>query len=203
MYLNDNEKKQISQEIENLEKQSSAELVAVMTKQVSSYNFETIAITLLITVIVSLFTLIFENDSQRLFQIQTISFIFFYFIFTKSNKSLLSLLPKSYKYEKASAFANKQFTSLGLHKTKTKQAIMFFVSLEEKYVEIITDSVIKEKIPDSYWQDIVDEFIKDVKNDNLKNGYIKVIKSCNEILIKNFPIQKNDKNELPNDVIEL
>ncbi len=203
MYLNENEKQQISKEIENLEKQSSAELVAVMAKQVSSYKFETIAITLLITVIVSLFTLIFENDSQRLFQMQTISFIFFYFVFFKFNKTLLLVLPKSYKYEKASIYANKQFSSLGLHKTDTKQAIMFFVSLDEKYVEIITDSMIKEKITDSYWQDIVDEFVKDVKNDNLKSGYIKAIKACNEVLIKNFPIQENDKNELPNDVIKL
>ena len=38
MYLNENEKQQISKEIENLEKQSSAELVAVMAKQVSSYK---------------------------------------------------------------------------------------------------------------------------------------------------------------------
>ncbi len=203
MYLNENEKQQISQEIENLEKQSSAELVAVMTKQVSSYKFETIAITLLIAVIISLFTLIFENDSQRLFQIQTISFIFFYFVFSKSNKTLLFLIPKSYKYEKASVYAHKQFISLGLHKTDTKQAIMFFVSLDEKYVEIITDSVIKEKIPDSYWQVTVDKFIKDVKNNDLRNGYIKAIKACKEILVKNFPIQKDDKNELPNDVIEL
>ena len=54
-----------------------------------------------------------------------------------------------------------------------------------------------------YGQDIVDEFVKDVKNDNLKSGYIKAIKACNEVLIKNFPIQENDKNELPNDVIKL
>lgn len=203
MYLNENEKQKISQEIENLEKQSSAELVAVMTKKSSSYKFETIALSLFITTIISLITFVFENNSIKLFEIQTLSFIFFYFIFDKSNKALLSLLPKSYKYEKASIYANKQFANLGLQKIKTKQAIMFFVSLDEKYVEIITDSVIKGKIDDSYWQNIVDEFIKDVKNNNISNGYIKAIKQCNEILIKNFPIQENDENELSNEVIEL
>jgi putative membrane protein len=203
MYLNENEKQKISQEIENLEKQSSAELVAVMTKKSSSYKFETIALSLFITTIISLITLVFENNSIKLFEIQTLSFIFFYFIFDKSNKALLSLLPKSYKYEKTSIYANKQFANLGLQKIKTKQAIMFFVSLDEKYVEIITDSVIKGKIDDSYWQNIVDEFIKDVKNNNISNGYIKAIKQCNEILIKNFPIQENDENELSNEVIQL
>lgn len=50
---------------------------------------------------------------------------------------------------------------------------------------------------------VVDEFIKDVKKKELSNGYLKAIDSCSGILIKEFPIQKNDKNELPNDVIEL
>lgn len=80
---------------------------------------------------------------------------------------------------------------------------MFFVSIDERYVEIITDSAIKQKIDDSYWQNIVDEFIKDVKNQKLALGYLKAIKSCNDILIRNFPIQKDDKNELSNEVLEL
>ena len=50
---------------------------------------------------------------------------------------------------------------------------------------------------------IVDEFINDVKDKELAKGYLKAIKSCNEILIEKFPIQKNDENELPNEVIEL
>ncbi|WP_072682631.1 TPM domain-containing protein [Arcobacter sp. LA11] len=203
MHLNDNEKQQISKEIENLEKESSAELVAVITKQSSSYKFETIAFALLLSTIISLVTLLFETSAIKLFQIQVISFLSFYLIFEKFNKILLALLPKSYKYTKASEYANKQFVNLGLQTTKTKQAIMFFVSYDEKFVEIITDSKIKEKIEDNYWQVIVDEFIKDVKNNDLSSGYLKAIKSCNSILIKNFPIKENDENELPNDVVEL
>ncbi len=203
MQLNENEKQQISKEIEDLEKQSSAELVAVVTKQSSSYRFETIALALFLSTIISLVTLIFDPSAIKLFQIQVLSFISFYLIFDKFNKMLLGLLPKSYKYSKSSDYANKQFVSLGLQTTKTKQAIMFFVSYDEKFVEIITDSKIKEKIEDTYWQTIVDEFIEDVKNNNLSSGYLKAIKSCNSILIKNFPIKENDENELSNEVVEL
>ncbi|PLY07143.1 MAG: hypothetical protein C0625_05880 [Arcobacter sp.] len=203
MYLNDNEKNLISKEIEELEKKSSSELVAVVTKQCSSYKFETVVLSLFITIIISIFALLFEISAGKFFQVQVLSFFIFYFVFDKFKKTLLSFLPKSFKYTKASAYAHKQFSNLGFQTTKTKQAIMFFVSLDEKYVEIITDSVIKEKIDDSYWQTIVDEFIIDVKNNNLSEGYLKAIKSCNEILIKNFPIQENDENELPNEVVEL
>ncbi len=203
MHLSEEEKQQISKEIEALESKSSAELVAVITKQASSYKFEQIAIVIFITAFISLFALLWEVSSIKLFQIQTIIFFIFYFLFEKYNKTLLSLLPKSYRYKKASEYANQQFLNLGLQTTKTKQAIMFFVSTDEKYVEIITDSAIKEKIEDKYWQQIVDEFINDVKKKELKKGYLKAIKSCNKILIKEFPIQKDDENELSNEVIEL
>jgi len=203
MYLNENEKQQISKEIENLESKSSTELVAVITKQSSSYKFETITLSLIITTIISLFTLLFDINAIKLFQIQVIVFFIFYFLFEKFNKSLLTLLPKSYKYKKASQYANKQFSNLGLQTTKTKQAIMFFVSIDEKYVEIITDSGIKEQIEDNYWQKIIDQFIQDVKRKELASGYLKAIKSCNQVLIEKFPIKKNDENELSNEVVEL
>lgn len=203
MYLNNKEKQDISKEIEALEKKSSVELVAVITKQSGSYKFETISISLFLTVIVSLISLIFDISSIKLFQIEILSFFFFFFLLSKFNKLLLSVIPKSYKYDKASENAAQQFLSLGLNSTKTKQAIMFYVSLDEKYVEILTHSAIKEKIDDSYWQDIVNEFTKDVKNKEFSKGYIKAIKSCNDILIKEFPIKKDDINELSNEVIEL
>lgn len=204
MHLNDNEKNEISKEIESLEEQSSAELVAVITKQSSSYRFETILVSILFTILISILILIIENISPiKMFQWQIMSFVLVYFILYKFETILFKLLPKTYKYEKTSTYANKQFSNLGLQTTKTKQAIMFFVSIDEKYVEIITDSAIKEKIDNSYWQDIVNEFIKDVKKDKLANGYLKAIKSCNKILIKEFPIKDDDENELSNEVIEL
>ncbi len=112
-------------------------------------------------------------------------------------------MPKAYKYEKASFNAKQEFSNLGLRQTETRQAIMFFVSIDEKYVEIITDKEIKEKIDNSFWQNIVKEFIKDVKNRQFTQGYLKAIRACSEVLTKNFPIQKDDKNELSNEVIEL
>jgi putative membrane protein len=132
-----------------------------------------------------------------------LSFIGINLFLEKFDKLVLLILPKSYKKYKASKNAHEQFSNLGLNRTKTKQGIMFFVSLDEKYVEIISDSTICEKISNNHWEKIINEFIKDIKNKQLSQGYLKAISSCGEILIKEFPIQKNDKNELPNEVIEL
>ena len=80
---------------------------------------------------------------------------------------------------------------------------MFFVSFDEKFVEIVVDEEISKSIPNSHWQSIVDEFISDIKDNQLLNGYIKAIVACSSILIEKFPIKADDTNELPNNVIEV
>jgi len=204
MYLDDNEKELISKEIENFERSSSAELVAVITKRSGDYKYVTSILNICVVFSISFFIIFFTSFSNiELLQIQLLIFIAIFLFLGKFDNLILSILPKFYKREKASANAQEQFLNLGLNRTKTNQAIMFFVSLDEKHVEIITDKTISEKIKDEYWQRIVNEFIIDVKSNNLSNGYLKAIKSCNQILIKEFPIQSDDKNELSNDVIEL
>jgi putative membrane protein len=204
MYLNENEKELISKKIENLEKSSSAELVAVITKRSGDYRHINSLITISVVFVISFILVFFSNFSSfQLLQIQFFVFIGAYFLFEKFDTFILNAFPTSYKRKKASQNAQEQFSNLGLNRTKTNQGIMFFVSLDEKYVEIITDRVISEKIKDDYWKKIVDEFIKDVKKKDLSLGYLKAITSCSEILIKEFPIQDNDENELSNDVIEL
>lgn len=204
MTLSSAEKELISKKIENLEKSSSSELVAVITKRSSDYKFVRAMLSIFLVFLISFF-LIFtiELSTLQLIEIQLLSFIGINLFLEYFDGFLLSILPKSYKQDKASQNAQEQFYNLGLNRTKTRQGIMFFVSFDEKYVEIISDTTVSSKIKDEYWQTIIDEFVKDVKKKELSNGYLKAIDSCSEILIKEFPIQENDKNELPNDVIEL
>lgn len=204
MILTDNEKKIISQGIETLEKSSSAELVAVITQRSGDYKLASSMYSIFLVFCSSLFFVLFTDKSTfELIQIQLLIFIGFYLFFEYFRKIFFSILPKSYKYQVASTNANKQFYNLKLDKTKTKHAIMFFVSLDEKYVEIICDENISKEIPDIHWQFIIDEFLNDIKANQLSIGYLRAINACSMILIEKFPIQKNDENELPNEVIEI
>lgn len=203
MYLDKKQKELIEKEIKNLENKSSAELVAVITKISSSYKFEILIFTFILTFCVSVIALFFELNTIKFFQIQILSFIAFYLFLSRYKNTLLFLLPKNYKYNKASKKAKKEFYNLGIEETKTRQGIMFFVSIDEKYVEIVTDIAIKSKIDNIYWEKIVNQFINDVKNKQFFKGYKKAIQACSQTLIENFPIKENDKNELKDEVIEL
>ena len=204
MHLNDKEKQEISKEIEDLELQSSAELVAVVTKRSASYKYISSLLIISILAFLSIILIVFTQvSSLLLLEIQLFTFIFLYLLFEKFDNIIIKILPKVYKYNIAKEYANKQFSNLGLNRTKTNQALMFFVSLDEKYVEIIADDTISSKISNEHFQKIVDTFILDVKNNQLSNGYLKAIRACRQKLIQEFPIQANDENELANDVIEL
>lgn len=204
MILNEKEQELISKEIENLERFSSAELVAVITQKSSNYKYAGLLISIFF-VFFSSFILYFlkELSILELLQYQLLIFVGINLLFENYKKLVLKILPQNYKHQKASLYAKEQFNNLGLNRTKTKQAIMFFVSLDEKYVEIITDKEISKKIPDEFWQQLVQEFIDDVKKEDFLNGYLKALKTSKAILIQHSPIQENDKNELSNEVIEL
>ncbi|APW66855.1 MULTISPECIES: TPM domain-containing protein [Arcobacteraceae] len=203
MYIKEEHKQAISKSIELLESKSSAELVAVVAKRSATYKYASSVISIIIVCLLSLLCLFFDISTLLLIQTQILTFLILHFIFNRFENIILFLLPSFYKKNIASKYANTQFENLRLNRTKTKQALMFFVSIDEKYVEIITDEKISEKISNDYWQVIVDEFIKDVKNNELSKGYLKAIDSCSTYLIKEFPIKDDDENELPNDVIEL
>lgn len=204
MLLNDKEKELISKEIENLEKLSSAELVAVIAQKSSDYKYASLMISVFFVFLIS-FLLFFIKDisTLELLQYQLLIFVGINLFFEKFDNLILKIVPLSYKHQKASSNAKEQFNNLGLNRTKTRQAIMFFVSFDERYVEIITDSEISKKIPDEFWQQLVYEFTLNVKKEDFLNGYLKAIKTSKAILIKHFPIQENDENELSNEVIEL
>ena len=204
MILSNKEKELISKEIENLEKFSSMELVAVVTKRSGNYKLASAMFAVFSLFFISfLLLLVSFKTAFELIQIQLLVFIGIYVFSERFKSYFLKILPKNYKYQVASRNAHNQFFNLQLHKTKSKQVIMFFVSFDEKYVEIITDKEILKEIPNNHWQLIVDEFINDIKENSLFNGYLKAIKACNLILIEKFPVNKNDENELSNEVIEL
>jgi uncharacterized membrane protein len=59
--------------------------------------------------------------------------------------------------------------------------------MDEKYIEIFADEEISKVIPNSHWQNIVDEFLTKIKENQFENGYLEAIKACGSILTKEFP----------------
>ena len=71
----------------------------------------------------------------------------------------LLLVPRRVKHARASRLAKAQFYQQGVHLTPHHSGVLFFVSLAERYVEIVADKGIHEKLGEAHWQGIIDKFV--------------------------------------------
>lgn len=197
-------KQKIEEAVFEVEKRTSSELVAVVTQKSGDYLYITLLITSLISLLVPFGVLFFAPDmeAKSIFEIQLLSFMLLLLILQMQNV-LHFLLPKSVLTKAAKLKAYETFQILGLQKTSNYQAVMIFVSLYEKYIEIIADSAISSKIDNALWQSTIDTFLANVQNDKLEEGYIQAINEIGAILVEYFPIENSDKNELPDRLIEV
>lgn len=204
MNLSKKDKQNITNTIKNLEQKSEAELVAVIARKSGEYGYFWFLSCLFIVFAVSIFLVSFYSLGALELLSMQFSFVATIFVLTfLFEDSIIKCLPSFYKHQKASLHANKLFGQLGIKHTKSHIGIMFFVSVREKYVEIVVDDGIREKIDKKYWEKVVENFVKSVKNGEFAKGYIDAINECSDILVEKFPIKDDDTNELPDEVVEI
>ncbi len=176
----------ILDELEELKNSSSVQIVTLITQKSSDYKLASCMIAIFTTFLISF--LLVMNDyfsALELLQIQLLIFTGIYIVLERFKKHFIWILPKSYKHKIASQNAHTQFNNSKIDTSNGE--IIFFISLEEKYVEIFADEKISKVIPNSHWQNIVDEFLKKIKENQFDAGYLEAIKACSSILVKEFP----------------
>ncbi|MCK5072689.1 MAG: TPM domain-containing protein, partial [Bacteriovoracaceae bacterium] len=97
--------------------------------------------------------------------------------------------------------ALEMFHSQGVVNTRDRSGILIFVSKLERKIIILADSGINSKIPEKFWDKIVEKMVPKIKSGKLADAFCDAIEECGEQLTKNFPIKSDDQNELPNDVV--
>ncbi|WP_089796164.1 TPM domain-containing protein [Chryseobacterium wanjuense] len=96
--------------------------------------------------------------------------------------------------------AFKVFEELCMNKTAERNAVLFHVNFEQKYLTIIGDTGIHEKVHQSYWDHLHDY----ITSEFAKGNYYKALKSAiletGLELKKHFPVTGENHNELPNEI---
>jgi len=115
----------------------------------------------------------------------------------------LRLLPGTVKRRRAHRNALEQFLAHGLHKTESRTGVLIFVSEAEHYAEVVADAAIYEKVAPAVWDEAVAALVSAARAGRLAEGFVKAIAICGEVLARNFPRANDDRNELPNQLVEL
>jgi len=202
--IEDKTKKEIEKLIGEIESKSSAEIVCVVSDGTQKYRY----IIFLYAALAALalpFLLMFAGivlNGVGLIWFQVALFLFISFVLEYSDIKY-TLIPKKIKYNRCNDMAYYQFHKIGVDKTSNHKAILILVCLKERYIKIVADSEISKKIDSNVWKKVVKEFIAYAKEGRVDEGIVKIIKECGEVLKREFPRDKDSKDELSNEVVEI
>lgn len=92
------------------------------------------------------------------------------------------------------------FETLGMHKTKLRNGVLFYLAIKDHKFAILGDAGINAKAPEGFWDIIKVHMLKHFKEGRFTEGLCEGIKMAGEELKKDFPFLKGDTNELSNEM---
>ncbi len=92
------------------------------------------------------------------------------------------------------------FKKLGIHNTKKRNGVLFYIAHDDRQFAIIGDAGIHSAVQNNFWDRIKEEMQKHFAEGKFAEGVIKGITQTGEALKKYFPHNGNDTNELPDEI---
>lgn len=97
--------------------------------------------------------------------------------------------------------AKQIFAARNLHKTKFRNAVLFYIAIGDSKLAIWGDEGINAKVPDDFWQQEADLMLEKFKQAKYTQGLVEAIKLAGQRLQEYFPYeQKGSLNEIEDDV---
>jgi len=115
----------------------------------------------------------------------------------------IRLVPKRLQYRHAHDNAIKQFLARNVHITAARTGVLLFVSLAERYAEVVADAGINQRVPQATWDGVVGTLIDHAKTGRLADGFVAAAGTVGALLEQHFPIGAGDLNELDDHVVEI
>jgi putative membrane protein len=95
------------------------------------------------------------------------------------------------------------FMAHGVHLTAQRTGVLIYVALAERRVEVVADQLINERVPQSAWDGLAAAVVEAARRGALAEGLIAAVQGAGALLAQHFPRAREDRNELPDRVVEL
>jgi putative membrane protein len=99
----------------------------------------------------------------------------------------LRIVPTRTRHAHARQLAHREFNAHAMANPKQQHRILLFVSLGERYVEIVADHETHALAPTGTWIKIVDDFLAKVKAGRVADGVLTAVVGCGAILKEHHP----------------
>lgn len=92
------------------------------------------------------------------------------------------------------------FEKLEMHKTEQRNGVLFYLAVKNRKFAILGDIGINQVVEDDFWDDIRDHMLNHFRENNFVDGLVEGITMAGKQLKKHFPYQKDDVNELSDEI---
>ena len=88
-------------------------------------------------------------------------------------------------------------------RTQGRTGVLLYLSMREHRAEIVADQPIVEKVEAEVWGRAMADMLVEIKRGRIADGLAAGVRDVGEVLAQHFPREANDRNELPDRLIEL
>jgi putative membrane protein len=97
----------------------------------------------------------------------------------------------------------RQFYAQAIDKTEHRTGVLIFASAAERYVEVVADAGINDKVSSDVWDEAVHALVSAVKEGRPGDGFVAAIGRCGAVLSEHFPPGALKRDALPDKLVEL
>ena len=115
----------------------------------------------------------------------------------------LFLTPAATKHRRVRRRAVAIFKAAAEKRTAGKTGILIYLSLAERRAEIVADEAILKVTDDHTWGEAMTALLTDVREGRVGDGIVAAVERVGVVLSEHFPRSAVDRNEIPDQLIEL
>ena len=194
---------EISDAITRAEEHTSGEIVVVVARASAGYRTFALMCAALIALAVPLPFIYFSKwPVEYIYLAQMIVFAVAA-ILSQWEPLRIAITPGSIKRARAHQRAIEQFIVQNLHTTLGRTGVLIYVSIAERYAEVIADDGIYRKVTPEVWDALIAALTMNIGRGAHVEGFVAAIETCGAILAEHFPPETGDRDELPNHLIVL
>jgi uncharacterized membrane protein len=100
------------------------------------------------------------------------------------------------------ATAKMEFDRLAMHRTRDRNAVLILVAPSAKVFAIYGDQGVHARCGADFWQEVADVMAQYFRRGQFTEGVVAAVAQAGIVLAHHFPPRPDDKNELPDDVVD-
>lgn len=201
-WLSQRDRERLKSAVESAEAATSGEFVTVIAAASDRYLYIPILWAALVALLVPAAFMLGDWPPGWTYGAQVLVFLVLAVI-VQWTPLKLWLIPRAVKQRRAARLAREVFITQGLHLMPNRAGVLLFVSAGERYVEILADRGIAERVDDAAWQRVVDGFIVDVREGRIGEGFVRAVEQCSGLMAEHFPPEPDQISLLPDHIIEI